>query len=142
MKFSTREDYGLILAGKLAEKYGEGPISLKEISKEEKLSFLYLEQLATKLKKANLIKSKRGAGGGYELALDPKKIKVAEVVKVLEKPVRLVKCDHLSGLKLYCPRVTKCLTRHLWLYLHQDIMDTLEKISLADLIKNKFRLHV
>lgn len=137
MKFSTREDYGLILAAFLAKEYHRGPVSLKAISEEEKLSFLYLEQLAAVLKKAGLIKSNRGRKGGYELTRPPSKIKVADIVSALGKPVRLVKCNYFSKNQACCRKVSGCVTKDLWSFLHEQLIDTLEKITLNDLIKSK-----
>src|SRR5690625_7937979 len=87
MKISTKGRYGLTIMIELARKFGEGPTSLKSIAKDNDLSEHYLEQLAAPLRNAGLIKSIRGAYGGYILAREPKEITAGDIIRVLEGPI-------------------------------------------------------
>lgn len=90
MKVSTKGRYGLTIMIELARKYGEGPTPLKAIAKDNDLSEHYLEQLAAPLRNAGLIKSVRGAYGGYMLPREPKEISAGDIIRVLEGPIALV----------------------------------------------------
>src|SRR5690554_4779068 len=87
MKISTKDRYGLTLMIELARKFGEGPISLKSVAEDKELSAHYLEQLAAPLRNAGLIRSIRGAYGGYVLAKEPSEITAGDVIRVLEGPI-------------------------------------------------------
>ncbi|HRS21305.1 MAG TPA: Rrf2 family transcriptional regulator, partial [Clostridia bacterium] len=84
MILSTKGRYGLKIMYELALNYGEGPMSLKEVAQRQQLSETYLEQLIAHLKKAGLVKSIRGAQGGYELIRKPEEISVGEIIRTLE----------------------------------------------------------
>src|SRR5690625_5391599 len=90
MKITTKGRYGLTIMIELAKEFGEGPKSLKSIAQENGLSEHYLEQLAAPLRNAGLIKSVRGAYGGYMLAKKPAEITAGDVIRVLEGPITLV----------------------------------------------------
>jgi len=90
LKISTKGRYGLTIMMALAKNEGEGPVSLKSIAKEYNLSEHYLEQLISPLRNAGLVKSIRGAYGGYMLAKKPNEITAGDVIRVLEGPIRPV----------------------------------------------------
>ena len=90
MKISTKGRYGLTIMIALTKKHGDGPLSLKAIAQENNLSEHYLEQLASPLRNAGLIKSIRGAYGGYILSKEPKEITAGDVIRVLEGPLTIV----------------------------------------------------
>src|SRR5690625_5201330 len=90
MKISTKGRYGLTIMIELAREFGGGPISLKSIADDNTLSVHYLEQLASPLRNAGLIKSVRGAYGVYKLAKDPSVIKAGDIIRVHEGPIELV----------------------------------------------------
>ena len=92
MKMSTRARYGLRLMVDLAVKDGKGPILLKDVSRSQEISEKYLSQIIIPLKTAGLVKSFRGAHGGYTLQRDPAKINLLEVVSALEGDLSLVEC--------------------------------------------------
>ena len=91
MKISTKSQYGLRAMVYLAKFKGRF-CPLRIISKNEDISFDYLEKIISKLKKAGLIKAKKGAQGGYFLAKSPSKIKLGEIIRALEGEISLVKC--------------------------------------------------
>lgn len=87
MKISTKGRYGLTIMMELAQNVGEGPVSLKSIAEKHSLSEHYLEQLVAPLRNAGLVKSIRGAYGGYILAKPPQEITAGDVIRVLEGPI-------------------------------------------------------
>jgi len=135
MKISTRSQYGLRAIVYLAKSKRICP--LKEISKKEDISFDYLEKIFSKLGKAGLIGAKKGLKGGYFLISQPKKIKVGEILKILEGEMALVKCIAKNG-KYICPRERKCETKKLWQKIQNSLNLTLESITLADLLKKNY----
>ena len=121
----------------LASLFDKGKVCpLSKIAKEEGLSFDYLEKIISKLEKAGLVKAKRGAQGGYFLKRSPQKIKVGEIIKVLEGTIAPVKCVAKEKKERFCcPRKKTCRTIDVWQKV-QDVLDsTLNSITLADLIK-------
>ncbi len=107
----------------LAKNYGEGPTSLKSIAKENNLSEHYLEQLASPLRNAGLVKSIRGAYGGYILARDPKEITAGEVIRVLEGPISPVEV-------LEDEEPAK---RDLWIKIRDAVKEVLDNTTIDDL---------
>ncbi len=105
--------------------------SLKEISKKEKISFDYLEKIACKLKKAGLIKSKKGSQGGYFLGRLPRKIKIGEIIRILEGEAGLVECTGKQG---SCPLKKSCSAKKFWIKLQNSLNSALDSLTLADLI--------
>ncbi|GGB28613.1 Rrf2 family transcriptional regulator [Virgibacillus dakarensis] len=123
MKISTKGRYGLTIMIELAKNFGEGPISLKQIAREKNLSEHYLEQLASPLRNAGLVKSVRGAYGGYILARLPKEITAGDVIRVLEGPITLV-----EGIEDEEPA-----KQALWLRVRDAVKDVLDTTTLDDL---------
>jgi len=116
------------------------PISLRDISLRQEISLQYLEQLFNKLKKANLVKSIRGAGGGYLLSKEAEKINVGDIIRAVEGPIVLVDCI-LTGRKnkkntpKKCKKIEDCAIRVLLEEVTQRINQTLDATSLKDLCK-------
>lgn len=106
-------------------------VSLKEISEKENIPFDYSEKIFSKLEKANLIETKRGATGGYFLARKANKIKIGEIVRALEEGFPSVKC--LYGEE--CPQEEKCLTKSFWSKIYTSLNKSLDSMTLKDLIK-------
>ncbi|MDP4162797.1 MAG: Rrf2 family transcriptional regulator [Bacillota bacterium] len=123
MKISTKGRYGLTIMIELAKKHGEGPISLKAIAQANELSEHYLEQLIAPLRNAGLVKSIRGAYGGYILADLPSKITSGDVIRVLEGPISPV-----EGIEDEEPA-----KRELWIRIRDAIKDVLDNTTLEDL---------
>ncbi|MGF0095660.1 Rrf2 family transcriptional regulator [Peptoniphilus sp. AGMB00490] len=131
MKLSTKGRYGLMAMYNLKENEGKGPIALKDIAKEENLSESYLEQLFSLLKKAGLVKSIRGAGGGYVLSRAPKDIAIGEIINALEGDISLSCCD--LGKNINCGKLKDCATRDILSKLQGQIEDVMESMTLADM---------
>lgn len=110
----------------LARNYGEGPTPLKVIARDNNLSEHYLEQLASPLRNAGLIKSVRGAYGGYVLPREPKEIKAGDIIRVLEGPITPV-----EGIEDEEPA-----KQALWLRIRDAVKDVLDTTTLEDLIQH------
>ena len=140
MKLSTRGRYALRAMIDLAQIQCNNlkPISLRDISIRQEISLQYLEQLFNKLKKANLVKSTRGAGGGYLLAKEAEKINAGDIIRAVEGPIVLVDCI-LSGQKIKkkspkkCKKIEDCAIKVLLEEVAKKINQTLDSTSLKDL---------
>jgi Rrf2 family protein len=140
MKLSTRGRYGTRLMLELAKKYGQGPISMSDISKNQSIPIKYLEQLIIPLKKAKLITSVRGPKGGHMLAKAPQEINLWEILVRLESKFNFVDC--LAD-ETCCDSVATCPIRPVWGKAF-DLMKTIfkgttliEVLNLSDLQKTK-----
>ncbi|MBM7597850.1 Rrf2 family cysteine metabolism transcriptional repressor [Virgibacillus halotolerans] len=120
MKISTKGKYGLTIMIALAKKHGEGPTSLKSIARDHDLSEHYLEQLASPLRNAGLIKSIRGAYGGYVLAKEPEDITSGDIIRVLEGPITPV-----EGIEDEAPA-----KQALWMRVRDAVKDVLDTTTL------------
>ncbi|GAW92688.1 RrF2 family transcriptional regulator [Calderihabitans maritimus] len=134
MKLSTKGEYGLRAMFDLAMRYGEGPISLKSIAERQDISEHYLEQLAAGLRKAGLVKSVRGAQGGYILAREPDEITVGEIIRVLEGPIAPMDCVSEEATET-CERAETCVTRGIWEKVKEKVSEVLDSITLADMCR-------
>ncbi|MFH0840714.1 MAG: Rrf2 family transcriptional regulator [bacterium] len=132
MRFSTRSTYGLRAMINLAEKASN--ISLSQISKEEHISRKYLEIIFAQLKKAKLIKSIKGATGGYSLAKPAKDISVFEIIKALERNMNVFHCVGSKG-KVYCSQACDCRVNLVLAKVQNSVNKTLLDIKLSELIK-------
>lgn len=132
MKLSTKGRYGLKAMYDLALHYGNEPISLKNIAQRQGISEYYLEQLMAILKKAGLVRSIRGAYGGYLLSRKPSEITVGDVLRALEGPIGLVDCA-LEQEPIKCLRYDNCITRIVWEKIRDSIIKTIDSITLLDM---------
>lgn len=123
MKISTKGRYGLTIMIELAKHYGEGPIPLRKIAAEKDLSEAYLEQLVSPLRNSGLVKSVRGAYGGYMLANPPSEISAANVISVLEGPIQPV-----EGIEN-----EEAPQRELWLRIRDAVKNVLDTTTIEDL---------
>lgn len=125
MKISTKGRYGLTIMIELAKHYGEGPIPLRQIATEKNLSEAYLEQLVSPLRNSGLVKSVRGAYGGYMLSRPPVEIAAADVIRVLEGPIQIV-----EGIEDEAPA-----QRELWMRIRDAVKNVLDTTTIEDLAK-------
>jgi len=133
MKFSTKTTYGLRAMIQLAKSWKKGSISLSSIAKKESLSQGYLERLFSKLKKAKLVESEKGASGGYALCEAPNKIKVFDIIKSLEGKMSPFYCLDEDG-KIYCSNKCNCGATLVLVKVQQAVSKTLKSIKLSDLL--------
>ncbi|HWJ03191.1 MAG TPA: Rrf2 family transcriptional regulator [Verrucomicrobiae bacterium] len=139
MRLSTKGRYGVKAMFDLAQHTGEGPVSLKNIADRQGISEHYLEQLISGLRKAGLVKSVRGAQGGYTLAKEPAKITVGDVIRVLEGPIAPVECVSEEDPEI-CQKADCCVTRGIWEKVRNSIADVLDSITLEDMVKDAEKL--
>jgi len=133
IKLSTKGRYGTRLMLNLAMHYnaGQEPVILKNVSKEEEISIRYLEQIIIPLKLSKLVKSIRGAGGGYILTQPPSELKLIEIIEALEGPIALVDCvDDLDQ----CDRMPSCATYEVWKEATNLLRDYFSNTTLQDLV--------
>jgi Rrf2 family transcriptional regulator, cysteine metabolism repressor len=132
--FSTRGEYGVRLMVELARHHGAGPISLAEMAAHEALPRPYLEQLVVSLREAGLVRSTRGARGGYTLARDPEQVRMGEVIRALEGPIAPMVCASEEPVHAgICERAGFCNVNVLWVKVRDAITDALDSVTLADL---------
>ena len=133
MKISTKGRYGLRALIDLAQYSEIEPVSINSIAMRQGISERYLEQLMTLLKKAGLIKSIRGAGGGYVLAKDMNDISVGDVLRALEGNLETVECTAYST-EDSCEAAGGCVTKYVWQRINESINRTVDEINLKQLV--------
>jgi len=141
MMFSTKAEYGVRVMTHLARQDGAGPTSLSSIAEAEGLPLAYLEHLAQRLRKAELVESTRGAHGGYTLSRGAAEITMAEIVRALEGEIAPIECISADpDGQLVCvrdgePGHDPCPTKLLWTRVQGSIVRTLTDMTLADLVR-------
>ncbi|HNR04943.1 MAG: Rrf2 family transcriptional regulator [Clostridiaceae bacterium] len=138
MILSTKGRYGLKIMYELALNYGEGPMPLKEVAQRQQLSETYLEQLIAHLKKAGLVRSIRGAQGGYELIRKPEEISVGEIIRTLEGPLAPSEC--VMDDEPECSKAENCVTRLIWEKIMEGINNVVDSITLNDMVNDYYKL--
>ena len=134
MKLTTKGRYAVMAMADLASNAKVGPISLTEISTRQNISLAYLEQIFIKLKNKKLVKSARGASGGYILEKPASEINLSNIIYAVDEEVKMLKCKKNS--KKGCNnKSTKCITHNLWDELDQHINGFFERVKLQDLVK-------
>ena len=134
MKLTTKGRYAVMAMADLAVFKDSGPTSLTEISLRQNISLAYLEQIFIQLKDKNLVKSIRGAKGGYILVKPANEIKISNIIFAVNEEVKTLNCKKES--KKGCNhKSTKCITHNLWDQLDQHINNFFEKVKLQDLVK-------
>ena len=135
MKLTNKGRYAVMAMADLASYACNGPISLSDISVRQNISLAYLEQIFIKLKENKLVKSSRGANGGYVLDKPASEIRLSNIIYAVDEEVKTLNCKKNS--KTGCNnKLTKCITHNLWDQLDQHINGFFEKIKIQDLAKN------
>ena len=128
MRLSTKSRYGLRAMFDIAYNCGPGPAQIQDISRRQQISPRYLEQIFQNLKRAGLLKSKRGPQGGYSLSRKPDEITVLDILNATEQDVLLVDCagatPNKRRRKVECPFEGKCVTQTVWAEAN-SLLDTL-----------------
>ncbi len=133
MILTTKARYAVMAVIDIAENNSGQPTSLITISERQKISLGYLEQIFSRLRKAGLVESVKGPGGGYILAKSSKSITIDEVIKAMNEPIKMTRCGNVK--KSCISSNAKCKTHHLWNGLENKIYEYLNSISLADICK-------
>lgn len=133
MQISTRSRYGLRALVAMSRQEG-GTVSCEEIAEKEGISKKYLDRILAALRRASLIESRRGQGGGYCLARQPDEIRLDEVVSVLERGLEIIPCLEDPS---ECERAGSCRSRDVWHSVAVALEDALGEITLADISAGK-----
>lgn len=139
LRLSTKGQYGVRAMFEIARGFDQGPITIKEISERQDLSVSYLEQILNKLRKAGIVRSVKGPGGGYVLNSEPEEISIGTILRELEGPVAITSClDPKEG----CIRIEGCVTHLLWKALGVKIEAFLNDMTLKDLVEGNEMLNL
>lgn len=134
MRITTLAEYGVICALHLARRSAEGPITGREIAEVERLPGDYVEQILLRLRRAGLVRSTRGARGGYALARPSEEISIRDVIEASETTTFELHCvSHPVG-EERCSTAHNCSIRPVWMLLQRKIDDVLDSVCLADLL--------
>ena len=140
MKLTNKGRYAVMAMADIAANANKGPISLAEISLRQNISLAYLEQIFLKLKSNKLVRSSRGATGGYILEKPASEIKLSNIIFAVDEEVKTLNCKKNS--KRGCNHNSiKCITHNLWDQLDQHINNFFEKVRLQDLVKKNQTLN-
>lgn len=130
MKLTTKGRYAVTAMLDLALHYEQGAVTLSDIARRQGISLSYLEQLFARLRRSGLVDSVRGPGGGYNLAMTPAAISVAQIIVAINENIDATRC----GGEQNCDGDERCLTHYLWEDLSERIREFLSSITLADLV--------
>ena len=133
MRLTTKGRFAVTAMVDLAMRQTRGPVTLATISERQHISLSYLEQLFGKLRRAKLVTSVRGPGGGYCLARPTGGITMAEIVTAVDEPLDATQC----GGKENCNDDRRCVTHDLWATLNEKVYDYLVSVSLADIVAHQ-----
>ncbi len=131
MKFSTKVRYGMYAMVELACRHDGSPIQLGSIAEHQSVSPKYLHAVMQQLKVASLVRTVRGARGGFVLARAPEKIALIDVIEALDGPIGVTECSKLAMSD--CPRSSRCVARRVWCSVSDGIRHVLEDQTLAEL---------
>jgi len=136
MRLSTKGRYAVMAMVDLAHQSNRGPVTLAEIAERQEISLSYLEQLFAKLRKAGLVRSVRGPGGGYLLTQGRAETRIADIILAVDEPIRATRCA--PGAPVGCRgNKTRCQTHDLWEELGNQIHLYLSSVSLADVCEQR-----
>lgn len=135
MKMSTKGRYAVMAMIDIGNNGGEAPLSLASIAERQDISQEYLEQLFAKLRRAGLVESSRGPGGGYRLAREAADIAIADIIVAADEELRVTRCsgDAVDG----CVRGERCNSHDLWSSLGRQMMYFLGSVSLEDVCQKR-----
>jgi Rrf2 family transcriptional regulator, iron-sulfur cluster assembly transcription factor len=133
MRLTTKGRFAVTAMVDLSMRQTRGPVTLSAISERQHISLSYLEQLFGKLRRAKLVTSVRGPGGGYCLARPTGGISVAEIITAVDEPIDATQC----GGKENCIDDRRCVTHDLWATLNEKMNDYLGSVSLADVVSHQ-----
>lgn len=134
MKISTKGRYALRLIIELAKAPAGVPVRLRELAEKQEISEKYSEQIISLLRRGGIVLAKRGTQGGYDLARDPKKITVGEILRLTEGDLSPVPCLENNGEP--CERKNSCATYMLWSKLKDAIDSVVDNTTIADLAEH------
>ncbi|MFN4297062.1 MAG: Rrf2 family transcriptional regulator [Brevundimonas sp.] len=139
MRLSTKGRYAVMAMADLARHGRERAVSLAEIAARQEISLSYLEQLFARLRRAGLVKSVRGPGGGYRLSSASSEIMVSDIVLAVDEPIRATRCAVQGSPKGCMIGGERCITHDLWAGLGDEIHRYLSSVSLEDVVMRRTR---
>ena len=131
MRITTKGRYGVRAVLYLASTYYNRPVSIKKIAAEEEISPEFLEQIFFRLKKAGIINSHRGPGGGFVLSKNSSEITIMDILTALDETIHIVPCIKDNN----CQRIEVCIARTIWKDLSCIIKDYFTKLTIKDLLE-------
>jgi Rrf2 family cysteine metabolism transcriptional repressor len=131
MRLSRKGEYALRAMIRLSLNYGKSPLRIRDISEREKIPGKFLEQILLELKKAGLLQSRRGAGGGYSLIKPPKEVTLAQVIRIIDGPLAPLGCVSRWAY-ISCPEEDTCGLYRVMLDVRNAIAKILEAVTFAD----------
>lgn len=134
MKLSTKGRYAVMAMADLGKSVSGKPVALADVADRQEISLSYLEQLFGKLRRAGLVKSVRGPGGGYLLARDAYEIRISDVIQAVDEPISATRCEQAEGCH---SDKARCLTHDLWQALTYQIHLYLSSVTLGDVCARK-----
>lgn len=137
MRLSTKGRYAVMAMADLARNGADRAVSLAEIATRQEISLSYLEQLFARLRRAGLVKSVRGPGGGYRLARTPGETRIADIVLAVDEPIRATRCSGQGSPRGCMIGGERCITHDLWEGLGQEIHRYLSSVSLEDVLERR-----
>jgi len=141
MKLTSKGRYAVMALADIASFDRQKPVPLRDISLRQNISLVFLEQIFSKLKKNNIVKSTRGVNGGYILSSNPGQIKLSNIFSAVDEHVKTVQCKKES--KKGCQgKSAKCITHYLWDEHQRYINEFFEKKNLDDLIKSNIEKRI
>jgi Rrf2 family iron-sulfur cluster assembly transcriptional regulator len=141
MRLSTKGRYAVMAMADLAAQGEARAVSLADIAARQQISLAYLEQLFAHLRRAGLVKSTRGPGGGYRLAKAAQDTRISQVVLAVDEPIRATRCSGEDKAVGCMASGEQCLTHGLWEALGNEIERYLDGVSLDDVIQRRFDAH-
>lgn len=129
MKLSTKGRYAVMAMADLGKMDAGKPVALADVADRQEISLSYLEQLFGKLRRAGLVKSVRGPGGGYLLSRAASEIRISDVITAVDEPISATRCSNAEGCH---SDKARCLTHDLWQALSYQIHLYLSSVTLAD----------
>jgi Rrf2 family iron-sulfur cluster assembly transcriptional regulator len=134
MKLSTKGRYAVMAVADLAQVNGSSPVTLSDIASRQDISLSYLEQLFAMLRRAEIVKSVRGPGGGYILNRSAAEIRISDIILAVDEPLNATRCENAKGC---LAEGRRCMTHDLWDELGRHIFLFLNSISLEDVMANR-----
>ena len=137
MRLTTKGRFAVTAMIDLAMRQSEGPVTLAGISKRQKISLSYLEQLFGKLRRDNIVESTRGPGGGYSLCRDGNTITVADIIIAVDEPIDATQCGGKGNCHGQDDNHLQCMTHDLWTNLNKKMVEYLQSVTLSDLVSEQ-----
>jgi Rrf2 family iron-sulfur cluster assembly transcriptional regulator len=134
MRLTTKGRFAVTAMIDLAMRQSEGPVTLAGISKRQKISLSYLEQLFGKLRRVQIVESTRGPGGGYTLSRDGSTITVADIITAVDEPIDATQCGGKGNCLGPDEENSQCMTHDLWSNLNKKMVEYLQSVTLKDLV--------